>query len=403
MPALSAPADWPPLLLEGRTVQTAQTGVGSYARALVRAARIVHPAPEILCDRLGFAAPQRCGSGRISRHWRALTQRSVQARRGAQAPAAMPKSFSGCGLITGDDIFRRAQVHFGYYGTPLQVSIPGAPGLAHWCHPVPIAIAGWTNVYTVHDLIPIDTPRLTPMGARRVARLLRALAARAALFITVSQYSAARLEQFLGRQVPIRDCGIGLDLDGAPSVLVGQNRSGEAPFLFIGTIERRKNLVRLIEAYRRSRSRRPLHLVGPRGEGHGEILALAHTTPGVVWTDYVERGELLARLAAAHALLFPSLSEGFGLPALEAMALGTPVLASATGALGEVTRGGALQVDPRDTAAMAQAIARLDRGGDLHHDLVSRGHRLSQDYTIERFAERLAGAYRLALGREACR
>jgi len=405
MPALPASAHWPPLLLEGRTVQTAQTGVGSYARALVRAARIIHPAPEILCDRGGSGRTQRHTAGRITRHWRALMRRPVQARRAGHAhgQADLPAAFLGCGLIQGDDIFRLAQVHFDYFGTALKVTIPGDPGLVHWCHPVPIEIAGWTNIYTVHDLIPIDNPRLSPMGGRRAARLLQALAARAALFITVSGHSAARLEQFLGRTVPIRDCGIGLDLDDAPSGPSSQSRPDEAPFLFIGTIERRKNLIRLIEAYRQSRSQRPLHLVGPRGEGHGEILMLAQTTPGVVWTDYVERGELLARLAAAHALLFPSLSEGFGLPALEAMALGTPVLASATGALGEVTRGGALQVDPRDTAAMAQAIARLDRGGDLQRDLASRGRTLSQNYTIERFAQRLAGAYRLALGREVCR
>lgn len=394
-PALPAQDSWPPLLLEGRTVATAQTGVGSYARALVRAARIIHPAPAMLCDRVGFTPADHGVGSRIARHWQALTRRPVTAR---HADAAnLPKTFQGCGLIQGDDIFRRAQVHFDYFGTPLQVTVPGQPGLAHWCHPVPIEIAGWTNIYTVHDLIPIDAPRLTPMGGRRVARLLRALAQRAALFITVSSHSAGRLEQFLKLRIPVCDCGIGLDLDGAPPAPPSRDRAEDAPFIFIGTIERRKNLIRLIEAYRQSGARRQLHLVGPRGDGHEEILALARTTPGVVWTGHVERPELLARLATAHALLFPSLSEGFGLPALEAMALDTPVLASTTGALGEVTRSAALQADPHDILALAQAIARLDREDELHRDLASRGRQLGQDYTIERFAARLAGAYRLAL------
>ncbi len=396
---LAATPDWPPLLLEGRTAVTAQTGVGSYARALVRAARVIHPAPEVLCDRHGLTLPPHRVGGRIARHWRALQRRPVQARRIGQphGSAPVPAAFDGCGLIEGDDIFRLAQVHFDYFGTTLKVQVPGEAGLVHWGHPVPIEVAGWINVYTVHDLIPIETPELTPMAGRRVGRLLRTLAARTALFITVSRHSAARLAHFLGPKVPVRDCGIGLDLADAPSGPLQQGDLAEAPFIFIGTIERRKNLIRLIEAYRQSRSRRPLHLVGPRGEGHGEILALARTTPGVVWTDYLERRELLGRLAAARALLFPSLSEGFGLPALEAMALGTPVLASTTGALGEVTRGGALQVDPLDRTALAQAITRLDSEDALYHDLASRGRQLAQDCSIERFAARLTEAYRIAL------
>ena len=150
--------------------------------------------------------------------------------------------------------------------------------------------------------------------------------------------------------------------------------------LFIGRIQPRKNLVRLIEAFARIAPRQPdlmLVLAGPQGWLAAPIIARAKTlglSDRVRFPGYVAAEDKAALISGARLFAYPSLYEGFGFPVLEAQACGTPLLASTTSSLPEVTGNGGLLVDPEDVEAMAEGLRRLLEDSELRAQVVERGY-----------------------------
>ena len=140
-------------------------------------------------------------------------------------------------------------------------------------------------------------------------------------------------------------------------------------------------------------------MVGPDGWQADAILDDLAATPGAIRIPYAERATLLGLIAGARALVFPSLAEGFGLPMVEAMALGTPVLTSDTGALAEIAGGATLTVDPTSVAAIRDALVRLAVDDGLAAELAARGSMRAATFSPHRFAARLADVYAGALQR----
>lgn len=171
---------------------------------------------------------------------------------------------------------------------------------------------------------------------------------------------------------------------------------GTAPYLLsLGTVQPRKNLVRLIDAFAQvARSAAGpgglrLVLAGRRGWRTAAIeqrAAAVGVADQVHFAGYVDDADLPALLSGALAFALPSLYEGFGLPVLEAMACGTPVLTSTTSALPEVAGPAALLVDPTDTAAIAQGLARLVEDAALRADLRRQGVEQAARFSWERCA-----------------
>jgi glycosyltransferase involved in cell wall biosynthesis len=171
--------------------------------------------------------------------------------------------------------------------------------------------------------------------------------------------------------------------------------------LYIGTLHPRKNLVRLVQAFgsflqsSADGSGAPvtslqLVLAGQKGWLYDDILAQVRKlglSDRVVLTGYVPDADLPALLSGALAFVFPSLYEGFGLPLLEAMACGTPAICSDASSLPEVAGDAALLVDPTDTEALADALARLVVDEGLRRELVERGFRQMQRFSWRRCAE----------------
>jgi glycosyltransferase involved in cell wall biosynthesis len=161
--------------------------------------------------------------------------------------------------------------------------------------------------------------------------------------------------------------------------------------LFVGTPEPRKNLARLAAALRllrREGRRERLVVAGADGWGPG-----APADPDVRFLGRMADDALPALYAGASCLAIPSLHEGFGLPALEAMAAGCPVVAADAGALPEVCGGAAVLVDPLDVAAIARGLARAVDGRDA---LVRAGRRRAQAFTWEAAAAAMLDVYREA-------
>jgi glycosyltransferase involved in cell wall biosynthesis len=160
--------------------------------------------------------------------------------------------------------------------------------------------------------------------------------------------------------------------------------------LFVGTLQPRKNLTRLIEAYWKLETGSwKLVIAGKKGWLYGEIFRRVEELGlerRVVFTGYVTQEDLPVLLSGARLFVFPSLYEGFGLPVLEAMACGTPVVCSNAASLPEVAGDAALLVDPLDVEELAAALERVLSDEELRAGLIERGFEQAKRFSWERCA-----------------
>jgi glycosyltransferase involved in cell wall biosynthesis len=261
---------------------------------------------------------------------------------------------------------------------------------------VPPTARGQRLVVTVHDLAFDRYPKLFPRTWRIMYRLgLRAAVRRADAIVTPSRATAE--DVLSGTRVDPRKLHVVPEAAALPSseVDVGEALARlkvRTPYvLFVGTIEPRKNLVRLVRAYRRVAASGVPHalvLAGPLGWHHEALMReLALQGPGeIVMTGALAPAELDAIYRAADAFVYPSVYEGFGLPVLEAMSRGVPVVASTTSALPEVTGEAALGVNPRSVREIAAAIASLVGDVALAERLASAGRLQAERFSWDETA-----------------
>ncbi len=227
-------------------------------------------------------------------------------------------------------------------------------------HTLPFVFPG-TAAVTVHDLGYKLFPQAHPAKDRRYLDLTtRTSAARASVIFADSQATAADLTRFYGTP-PHK---IRVVYPGVNAPPIGDLRSVREKyhlpndyFLFIGTLQPRKNIARLVQAYRLYREQggqSALVLAGGKGWLYED--AWIANAPDVYRIGYVDEADKGALYAAARALVFPSLYEGFGFPVLEAMLCGTPVIASNTSSLPELVGEAGLLIDPLDVRAIAAAM-----------------------------------------------
>ncbi|MBD3277822.1 MAG: glycosyltransferase [Candidatus Aegiribacteria sp.] len=169
--------------------------------------------------------------------------------------------------------------------------------------------------------------------------------------------------------------------------------------LFLGTLEPRKNLPRLLEAFAGICDKIPHKLVlsGPVGWKSSELEAKLHDpriADRVQLTGFVDAEDIPPLLSLAEIFVYPSLYEGFGLPVLEAMACGTPVITSTTSSLPEVAGDAALLVDPESSSAISGALVRLARDEDLRDELKELGLQRSRKFSWTRAAGETLDVYR---------
>jgi glycosyltransferase involved in cell wall biosynthesis len=265
-------------------------------------------------------------------------------------------------------------------------------------------------VVTVHDLAFRRHPETAPQSTRWwLARIDRTLE-RAARIIAVSEATKRDLIELYGVEAE-RVAVIPHGVDGEvfhPSTReeverIRRRYAIDGPYLLsLGGLEPRKNLPNLVRAFARlpEDDRPTLVLAGGsvewNPEGREALQATLGELPsdvrdGVVLTGYVGEQDKVALLGGAEALVYPSLYEGFGLPVLEAMACGTPVVTSDVSALPEIAGDAALLVDPRDPEAIASAVTRILGDVDLRRDLAERGSSRAAGFTWEKTARSTAG------------
>lgn len=240
-------------------------------------------------------------------------------------------------------------------------------------------------VVTVHDLAVLRRPEAFPRWTRTYSRVVVPRVVRAARIVAaVSEFTAREVEMLLS--VPRERIRVVPNAADPAFTEAGPRTEGEY-VLAVGTLEPRKNLARAIAATRRL----GLELRVAGGPGWGGVEA---SGPGVTWVGFATDEELARLYRGARCLVYPSLYEGFGIPVLEAMACGAPVVTSRGGATEEVAGGAAVLVDPEDTASIAagieDAIARAD-------ELKAAGLRRAHDYSWDESARLLVAAYQDAV------
>jgi glycosyltransferase involved in cell wall biosynthesis len=265
-------------------------------------------------------------------------------------------------------------------------------------------------VVTIHDLAFLRWPEHLPRRRYHyLAYEVRAAVRRAERVLAVSQSTKADIVSILGVEpdrVSVTPLGVDERFRPASADAIARlrhDRGLDRPFILaVGTLEPRKNLPTLLRAFARIANdiAHDLVLVGPAGWLTGELettLTQLRLGGRVRLTGYVDDAELPVWYAAASAFVFPSLYEGFGLPVLEAMACGAPVITSDVSALPEVAGDAALLVNPLDDVALAEAITRVVQDPVLAASLRERGVERARCFTWLRTATETVAAYREVL------
>jgi glycosyltransferase involved in cell wall biosynthesis len=420
----------------------AGTGIATYARNLAQAAsRLGYSADAVfsvaqklssqdsrLNEILAFDAPRERESSLNSllRHvWSPFS-----ALRGIRLTEL---SLSGLVVGPATDTFRSfnrvfaasnlvdtAVAHFWLYEKIAQLKPPQRPWLFHATQAVPLAVKGCPNIYTVHDLVPLRLPYATLDDKRYFYRLMMALGKTADHIVTVSEHSRQDIAKVLNvdeRRItntyqPVSipphllarsNDDIAVDLERIFGLTMGEY------FLFYGAIEPKKNVARLIDAYAASGTKHPLIVVSGNGWQNSVDLRkirderfAGFKLEGNVMSrhrqvrrlDYLPLDNLVSLIRGARAVVFPSIYEGFGLPVIEAMLLGTPVITSNVSSLPEIAGDAALLVDPYSVSDIAQAIRTIDSDADLRRALAEKGRIQAKKFSVENYDQHLGELYR---------
>jgi glycosyltransferase involved in cell wall biosynthesis len=300
--------------------------------------------------------------------------------------------------------FRAVEADIPWFGVREQLVLPRLVArerldLVHYPHLTVPLLERTPFVVTVHDLNYLDADATARRAVLRAGyRIELRKARRARKLIAVSEHTRNEVVRLLGvdprRVAVIHEAADAPAVEPDPATL--ERYRIDAPFfLYVGSAYPYKNLARLIEAFALVEGDYRLVLAGDQ-EDFGAALR-EQASERVVFTGPVSEPELAALYSGALAYAFVSLSEGFGLPGLEAMAAGVPVVAAHAASLPEVYGGAARYTDPRHVGLIAAALTNVAGDEELRRQLVADGRERAAEFSWTRTAEQTLAVYREAL------
>jgi len=314
----------------------------------------------------------------------------------------LPSELAGAAVVDRRVPVRVLNLAWHRLGWPLAETLTGQTfDVTHSLHPLLLPSRRAAHVITIHDLNFLAYPGRTRAEIRRDYPVLaRRHAHRADRIIVPSRFTAAEVERVL--EVPIDR--IAVCSPGAPEWSPRQSHvATDGYVLFFGTLEPRKNVGGLLDAYERLLGRRPvpeLRLAGKESEEARPWLDRISRPPlagHVRHIGYVDPSQRRALYEGARVLVQPSFEEGFGLPVLEAMTLGVPVVAADRGALPEVLGDAGLLVNPERPDELASAIERAIDDDSFASAAAAKGVLRARQFRWDHMARRVYEAYALAI------
>lgn len=321
------------------------------------------------------------------------------------------------------NLYIMARRYFRLCGSFLDVSYTDPASISHWTYPIPIKLKNSINIYTIHDLVPLRLPYTTLDNKKEYYKIINNIIKSSDHIVTVSEASKRDIiELFKVKEDKITNTYQSVSLpkyilDRTFDVVSEEVESifgvdSKKYFLFFGAIEPKKNVGRVIEAYLASQSDLPLIIVGQVTWKDSNELRLIDISDKaisdkfseyklsgisrsrqIIRLDYLPLNLLASLIRCARAVVFPSLYEGFGLPILEAMQLGTAVITGTEGSNPEVAGESAYLVNPYDVSEIAQAMRDLQHDDDLVEHYEVAGRERAKLFSPERYSERLNALY----------
>ena len=266
------------------------------------------------------------------------------------------------------------------------------------------------KVVTIHDMVYKAFPETMNSKTRILLNLaMNKSMKRADVVVTDSEFSRSEIIKYFPQyrdKVEVVPCGVDCDMfkpiqdrSIIEKVKANHNIKGKY-FLYLGTLEPRKNLTRLVKAYeilsRRKEDCPLLVLAGGKGWLYDEIFEEVNKSglgDKVIFTQYIPGEEICPLMNGAEAFVFPSLYEGFGMPPLEAMACGTPVIVSGSASLPEVVGDCGLIVDAYSEESIADAMGKIADNEELRKQLSEKGIIRAREFSWKKSAEKLYTIY----------
>ena len=282
----------------------------------------------------------------------------------------------------------------------------------HATYPLPMKIRGTQKITTIHDLIPLRLPYATLDDKENFYFKVRDALKESAVTITVSEHSKQDLltyfdvdpDRIVVTYQPIALQPLQVSKEDVTFSIKHFGLSYQNYLLFVGAIEPKKNVGRLLDAYAALNTDLPLVIVGKKGWlWENEIGKLSYlfdsdSPKQVRLLEYVSTDSLRYLYRGAYCLVFPSLYEGFGLPPIEAMNFGCPVVTSNASCLPEVCGNAALYVDPYDVRDIKAKLEEILGDKALRNRLAIAGRQVAKNFSMENYLKRLHSAYIKALG-----
>lgn len=285
------------------------------------------------------------------------------------------------------------------FGYTTKITVPGKVDIWHATYPLPVKIKKTKKITTLADLIPLILPHTTLDDKKVYWKKIKDSIKTSAIIITISEHSKKDLidmfdvmpDKIFVTYPPIQLQPLASGKEEISLFLKKYNLEFRNYIFFVGAIEPRKNVGRLIDAYSMIDTSMPLVIVGKKAWLYED--ELARNLQNVRLLGHVPADDLRYLYSGAYCFVFPSLYEGFGLPPLEAMSFGCPVITSNVSSLPEVCGDAALYLDPYDINDISEKIKELLDDQKLRTEFAEAGKERAKIFNMENYVKQVYKAY----------